>query len=172
MYRDTTLFHCVLLVTQFSGILEVLLALTVHFLLNTLPVVMIIVPFLIFDLFIAFFSLIYFHYKLKNATKRRAKLLQQLANRSNSVPIPGRSTVPCNIIAQQIPLTYCYKSTNKHMQREGPSYAFQSTFFWENFTLNEFLCVQRQNMSIITHGSKIYMARLKSDDVDTLKWIF
>ncbi|MCP9265217.1 Kynurenine--oxoglutarate transaminase 3 [Dirofilaria immitis] len=71
-----------------------------------------------FDVFVALFSAIYYCYKINAAARRRAKLVNAAAV---SLPIPGHAVVPCNIVAQQIPLSYCYQSKNRNMHTAGTS---------------------------------------------------
>lgn len=83
-----------------------------YFFLRTLPLILLLIPFLAFDVFVALFSAIYYCYKINAAARRCAKLANAAAV---SLPIPGHATVPCNIVAQQIPLSYYYKSMNRSM---------------------------------------------------------
>ncbi|EJW80737.1 hypothetical protein WUBG_08352, partial [Wuchereria bancrofti] len=94
------------------GLFEILLLLAVYFFLRTLPLILLLIPFLAFDVFVALFSAIYYCYKINAAARRRAKLVNAAAI---SLPIPGHAVVPCNIVAQQIPLSYCYQSMNRSM---------------------------------------------------------
>uniref|UniRef100_A0A8R1TNU9 Uncharacterized protein n=1 Tax=Onchocerca volvulus TaxID=6282 RepID=A0A8R1TNU9_ONCVO len=73
---------------------------------------------LAFDVFVALLSAIYYCYKINAAARRRAKLINAAAV---SLPIPGHAVVPCNILAQQIPLSYCYQSMNRSMHAAGTS---------------------------------------------------
>ncbi|VBB32877.1 unnamed protein product [Acanthocheilonema viteae] len=52
------------------------------------------------------------------AARRRAKLVNAAAV---SLPIPGHAVVPCNIVAQQVPLSYCYQSINRSMEAAATS---------------------------------------------------
>ncbi|VDK84853.1 unnamed protein product [Litomosoides sigmodontis] len=83
------------------GLFEILLLLAVYFFLRTLPLILLLIPFLAFDVFMALFSTIYYCYKINAAARRRAKLTNAAAV---SLPIAGHAVVPCNIVAQQIPL--------------------------------------------------------------------
>ncbi|KAM3727812.1 Ubiquitin carboxyl-terminal hydrolase [Dirofilaria immitis] len=100
------------------GLFEILLLLAVYFFLRTLPLILLLIPFLAFDVFVALFSAIYYCYKINAAARRRAKLVNAAAV---SLPIPGHAVVPCNIVAQQIPLSYCYQSKNRNMHTAGTS---------------------------------------------------
>uniref|UniRef100_A0A183HS67 Lysosomal trafficking regulator lyst n=1 Tax=Onchocerca flexuosa TaxID=387005 RepID=A0A183HS67_9BILA len=74
--------------------------------------------FLAFDIFVALLSAIYYCYKINAAARRRAKLVNAAAV---SLPVPGHTVVPCNIVAQQIPLSYSYQSMNRSMHAAGTS---------------------------------------------------
>ncbi|KAL3990758.1 putative integral membrane protein [Acanthocheilonema viteae] len=100
------------------GLFEILLLLAVYFFLRTLPLILLLIPFLAFDVFVALFSAIYYCYKINAAARRRAKLVNAAAV---SLPIPGHAVVPCNIVAQQVPLSYCYQSINRSMEAAATS---------------------------------------------------
>lgn len=103
---------------KFLGLFEILLLLAVYFFLRTLPLILLLIPFLAFDVLMALFSTIYYCYKINAAARRRAKL----ANATTvSLPIPGHAVVPCNIVAQQIPLSYCYQSMNRSVHASSTS---------------------------------------------------
>uniref|UniRef100_A0A915Q7B9 Uncharacterized protein n=1 Tax=Setaria digitata TaxID=48799 RepID=A0A915Q7B9_9BILA len=59
------------------------------------------------------------HSAKRFAARRRAKLVNAAAV---PLPIPGHAVVPCNIVAQQIPLSYCYQSMNRSMHTSGTSF--------------------------------------------------
>lgn len=102
----------------FSGLCEILMILAVHYFVQTMPAVLLVVPFVAFDIVLALFSIIYYRYKSSAAARRRAKLVHH-----STVPlrIPGHAVVPCSIVAQQIPLNYCYQSVNPSMHTNGTS---------------------------------------------------
>uniref|UniRef100_A0A1I8EF73 Uncharacterized protein n=1 Tax=Wuchereria bancrofti TaxID=6293 RepID=A0A1I8EF73_WUCBA len=95
---------------------EILLLLAVYFFLRTLPLILLLIPFLAFDVFVALFSAIYYCYKINAAARRRAKLVNAAAV---SLPILGHAVVPCNIVAQQISLSYCYQSMNRVLKKRS-----------------------------------------------------
>ncbi|VDN02086.1 unnamed protein product [Thelazia callipaeda] len=103
------------------GLFEILLLLPMYFFLRTLPLFLLLIPFLAFDVFVALFSAIYYCYKLNAAARRRAKLVHHSGATTFPLPIPGRAFVPCSIVAQQVPLNYCYQSVGRNVRSIGNS---------------------------------------------------
>lgn len=111
------------------GVFEILLLLAVHYFFSVIPLMMILVPILAFDAILAAICTVYYCYKVNAAARRRAKLLEQRENvaggTSTPIPIPGRGRVPCSIVAQQVPLSYCHKLSNPSSLNEETSVASQ-----------------------------------------------
>ncbi|MFH4976639.1 hypothetical protein AB6A40_003348 [Gnathostoma spinigerum] len=85
------------------GICEVLLIFVIHFFLHSIPFLLIVLPMLVMDAFACLFAILYARYKVKAEEKRHITLLQHWTlTGSAPLAVPGRSSVPCNIITQQV----------------------------------------------------------------------
>lgn len=111
---------------NFLGLFEILLLTAVYYFLHTLPLILLLILFLAFDFFVALFSAIYYCHKINAAARRRAKSLNVAAV---SLPLHGHTFVPCNMVAQQIPLSCCYQSVNRNAHAVTSSLFSRCKFF-------------------------------------------
>uniref|UniRef100_A0A915C0R1 Uncharacterized protein n=1 Tax=Parascaris univalens TaxID=6257 RepID=A0A915C0R1_PARUN len=115
------------------GACEILFVLAMHALMQSLPLVLLVLPLLALDALIGVCSLVYWRYKSLSAAKRRAQLLEQRAlARSTPVPVPGRAFVPCDLVAQHIPLNYSCKAVNAKSQTRSISAQLLKTRCYES----------------------------------------
>ncbi|VDM46600.1 unnamed protein product [Toxocara canis] len=128
------------------GACEMLFVLAVHLFVQSIPLVLLVLPLLALDVLVGVCSLAYWRYKSLTAAKRRAQILEQRAfARSTPVPIPGRAFVPCDIVAQHIPLNCSCKDADE--KKHSNSISAQRVCCRRVKYLKVFGCIYRKKTS-------------------------
>ncbi|VDK49307.1 unnamed protein product [Anisakis simplex] len=150
------------------GACEMLFVLAMHLFVQSLPLVLLVLPLLALDALFGLFSLICWRYRSLSAAKRRAQLLEQRAlARSPAVPIPGRAFVPCDIIAQHIPLN-CSKCNAKSLSSSNHNSISAQLLNTRSYDSNDVASPLRWMMNSTAYDIFLGCSSTKSTD---LEWI-
>lgn len=108
--------------------------LTIHCFLHGLPILLILIPVIALDVILAITSFIYYRQKADETAKHHAKLLQQRIN-SFHLPISSHSSVPFNVIPQQLPLTYSSQNNSGRICDETTTLPNNCNFLYISLAL-------------------------------------